>query len=236
MIKRISAKNYEDMSRLGAAMLTDLVKEKPNCVLGLATGSTPEGMYALLVKEHKENGLDFSGVSSVNLDEYVGLTGDHDQSYRYFMNKHLLGQVNINLDNTHVPCGTAADPAAECAAYDALIDQLGGIDLQVLGIGNNGHIGFNEPDDVFTAPTHMVELKESTIQANARFFDSIDDVPRQALTMGMGSIFRARKILLMAGASKAAIVEEAMNGPITPQVPASILQLHPDVTVILAAE
>ncbi len=234
MIKRISADNYDNMSLKGAAILAELIRQKPDCVLGLATGSTPEGMYAQLVKENKENGLDFANVSSVNLDEYVGLTGDHDQSYRYFMNKHLLGQVNINLDNTHVPCGTATDVDAECAAYDALIDQLGGIDLQVLGIGHNGHIGFNEPDDVFTAETHRVTLKESTIQANARFFANENEVPREALTVGMSAIFRARRVLLLAGAEKAAIVEKALTGPITPQVPASILQLHPDVTVILA--
>ncbi len=234
MITCISAKDYEDMSRRGAALLADLIKNKPACVLGLATGSTPEGMYALLAEKHRREGLDFSAVTSVNLDEYAGLPGDHEQSYRYFMNTHLFDHVNIDKKNTFVPDGTAADPAAECAAYDRRIDELGGIDLQVLGIGHNGHIGFNEPDDVFTAATHVVTLKGSTIQANARFFESIDDVPTQALTVGMAAIFKARQILLLAGAEKKAIVEKALTGPITPQVPASLLQLHPNVTVILA--
>ena len=236
MVNCISAKNYDDMSSRGAALLEALIKEKPACVLGLATGSTPEGMYALLAKKHREEGLDFSAVTSVNLDEYAGLEGTHEQSYRYFMNKHLFDHVNIDKANTFVPDGTAADTDAECAAYDKRIDDLGGIDLQVLGIGHNGHIGFNEPDDAFTAPTHVVTLKESTIQANARFFDSVDEVPTQALTVGMAAIFKARQILLLAGAEKKAIVEKALTGPITPQVPASLLQLHPNVTVILAEE
>ena len=230
----IKTKNYDDMSRLGADLLAALVAEKPACVLGLATGSTPEGMYALLADKHQNEGLDFSKVTSVNLDEYAGLEGTHEQSYRYFMNKHLFDHVNIDKANTFVPDGTAADTAAECAAYDKRIDELGGIDLQVLGIGHNGHIGFNEPDDAFTAPTHVVTLKESTINANARFFERIEDVPTRALTVGMSAIFKARKILLMAGAEKKDIVEKALTGPITPQVPASLLQLHPDVTVILA--
>ncbi len=236
-MKIIRTKNYEEMSFEAAKIIAAQMVLKPKTVLGLATGSTPIGMYEQLVKWNKEGKLDFSPIRSVNLDEYCGLDGDNDQSYRYFMNQHLFNHVNIDINNTHVPNGKAADVQAECARYDALIEELGGTDIQVLGIGPDGHIGFNEPDTTFTKATHRVELDPSTIEANARFFSSIDEVPRFALTMGMGGIMSAKKILLMAnGTKKKEILEKALFGPITPEVPASLLQLHPDVTVVCCVE
>ena len=226
---------YADMSHAGAVIIANVLRAKPDCILGLATGSSPIGIYAELVRMHNEEGLSFASCTSVNLDEYRGLDGTHPQSYRYFMNEHLFSRVDIRLDHTFVPCGTAADPAAECAAYDARLKALGGTDIQLLGIGPDGHIGFNEPADSFTVATHVVDLDPSTIKANARFFDSAADVPRQALTMGLGGIMNAKKILLIAsGAAKKAVLDVAMNGPVTPRLPASILQLHPDVTVLFA--
>lgn len=236
-MKIIRTKNYEEMSFEAAKIMAAQMVLKPQSVLGLATGSTPIGMYEQLVKWNKEGKLDFSQIQSVNLDEYCGLDGENDQSYRYFMNHHLFNHVNIDINNTHVPNGKAVDTKAECERYDALIESLGGTDIQVLGIGPDGHIGFNEPDAVFTKSTHRVELDPSTVEANARFFASIDDVPRFALTMGMGGIMSAKKILLMAnGTKKKEILEKALFGPITPEIPASILQLHPDVTVICCVE
>ena len=232
-MKIIETNSYEELSRIAADLVGAQVILKPDCVLGLATGSTPIGLYDNLIARCKDGALDFSAVRSVNLDEYCGLDGSNDQSYRYFMDTHLFNHVNIDKENTHVPSGLAADLAAEGEQYDAMIRELGGIDIQVLGIGLDGHIGFNEPDDHFTGPTHEVELDPSTIEANARFFASIDDVPRSAITMGMASIMQARKILLLAsGANKKEIMDKALFGPITPQVPASLLQIHPDVTVI----
>lgn len=231
-MKLLQVKDSETMARRAADLIGAQLLLKPRCVLGLATGSTPIETYAELVRRFREGALDFSKVTTVNLDEYCGLTGENPQSYRYFMQQHLFGQVNIPPENTHLPNGAAADPAAECARYDQLIEELGGVDLQLLGIGHNGHIGFNEPDTAFTAPTHQVQLKEGTIQANARFFSSIEEVPKAALTMGMSAILRARKVLLLAGSDKAGILRAALYGPVTPQVPASLLQLHPDVTVI----
>jgi len=202
-------------------------------VLGLATGSSPLGTYKNMIEAYENGDVDFSKVKSVNLDEYVGLTGDHEQSYRRFMNDNLFSKINIPMEETHVPNGCATDIEKEGKDYDALIKSLGGIDLQLLGIGLDGHIGFNEPDSFFTAGTHKVELDESTIEANARFFQSKDEVPRFAITMGMEGIMQAKKVLLIAnGAAKKEIVEKAFYGPITPEVPASILQLHPDLTVI----
>lgn len=224
---------YEELCRIGADMIAGQIVKKPDSVLGLATGSSPEGIYKILVDLYRAGKLDFSKITSVNLDEYVGLGGDHPQSYRYFMQKHLFDYVNIDPAKTFVPNGLAPDLAAECAAYDKRIETLGGIDLQLLGIGVDGHIGFNEPGDCFVEPTHVAELHPSTIAANARFFASADDVPRAALSMGIGPIMRARKILLIAnGKAKKESVEKAVSGPITPLLPASILQLHPDVTVI----
>lgn len=229
----INVKTYEELSQKAANIIAAQIIQKPDCVLGLATGSSPVGTYDRLTEYYENGDLDFSAVTSVNLDEYAGLDSSHVQSYRYFMNKNLFDRVNINKDNTYVPSGCAEDLESEGKAYDELIKKLGGIDLQLLGIGLDGHIGFNEPDDFFTAETHPVSLDPSTIKANARFFDSEADVPTKAITMGMMSIMQAKKVLLVAnGAAKKEILEKAFYGPITPLVPASILQLHPDVTVI----
>ena len=236
-MKIIRAKSYEEMSREAAKLLASQILMRPDAVLGLATGSTPIGLYDQLVKWYEAGELDFSAVRSVNLDEYCGLDGTNDQSYRYFMNHHLFDRVNIRKENTNVPNGKASDPAAEGERYDELIRSLGGIDIQLLGIGFDGHIGFNEPGPSFVKATHMVELDPSTIEANARFFASADDVPRRAITMGMGGIMQARKVLLLAsGAGKKEILEKSLFGPITPEVPASLLQLHPDLTVICSVE
>lgn len=225
--------DYKGMSRKAANILSAQVILKPNSVLGLATGSTPEGMYAQLVDWYRKGDLDFAAVKTVNLDEYVGLEPTHEQSYRYFMQNNLFDHVNINPANTNVPDGLVADPQAECDWYNQVIRKLGGIDIQVLGMGHNGHIGFNEPGNAFELETHVVDLSERTIQANARFFASADEVPRQAMTMGIKSIMMAKKILmLVSGEDKAEAVWKAFAGPVTPQVPASILQLHPYVTLV----
>lgn len=232
-MKFIEVENYEKLSRIASGIICAQVIVKPCSVLGLATGSSPLGTYKNMIEAYENGDVDFSKVKSVNLDEYVGLTGDHEQSYRRFMNDNLFSKINIPMEETHVPNGCAADIDKEGKDYDALIKSLGGIDLQLLGIGLDGHIGFNEPDSFFTAGTHKVELDESTIEANARFFRSKDEVPRFAITMGMEGIMQAKKVLLIAnGAAKKEIVEKAFYGPITPEVPASILQLHPDLTVI----
>ena len=229
----IEVESYEELSRKAAAIIAAQVISKPESVLGLATGSSPLGTYACLVKAYENKDLDFSRVTSVNLDEYVGLSGDNDQSYRYFMDTNLFSKINIRKEYTFVPNGCAENIDAECGEYDALIEKLGGIDIQLLGIGLDGHIGFNEPDEVFIKETHLVKLDPSTIEANARFFESEDDVPREAVTMGIGSIMNAKKVLLIAnGKNKEEIIKKAFFGPITPKIPASILQLHPDLTVI----
>lgn len=226
-------KDYNAMSRRAANIIAAQVLSKPDCVLGLATGSTPVGAYKELIEWYKQGDLSFAEVRSVNLDEYCGLAPDHDQSYRYFMQDNLFNHVDIAAENTNVPSGLAQDPAAECARYERVVAELGYADLQLLGLGRNGHIGFNEPCDHFPLATHLVDLTESTIEANARFFASADDVPKQALTMGIGTIMKARKILIVAsGADKADAVRRAFAGPITPEMPASILQLHPDVTLV----
>lgn len=226
-------KDYNAMSRRAAAVIAAQVVSKPECVLGLATGSTPIGAYQQLVEWYKKGDLSFAGVRSVNLDEYVGLAPTHDQSYRYFMQHNLFDHVDILPENTNVPDGLAADTAAECARYEDVVKALGYADLQLLGLGRNGHIGFNEPCDHFPVATHLVDLTQSTIEANARFFASAGDVPKQALTMGIGTIMRARSILVVAsGADKADAVRRTVAGPVTPEVPASILQLHPNVTII----
>ena len=202
-------------------------------MLGLATGSSPLGTYKQLIEWYEKGDIDFSKVTSVNLDEYVGLDGSNEQSYRYFMNKNFFEHINININNTFVPNGCAVDLAGEGKRYDEHIAELGGIDLQLLGIGLDGHIGFNEPDKYFVKSTHVVDLHESTIKANSRFFANIDDVPKRAITMGMVSIMQAKKILLIAsGKEKRDVLKKAFYGPITPEIPASILQLHPDITVI----
>lgn len=232
-MKIIKAKDYQDMSRKAANIISAQVIMKPNCVLGLATGSTPIGAYENLVDWYQKGDLDFSGVTTVNLDEYKGLTRDNDQSYYYFMNEHLFSKVNVDPNRTFLPDGTEPDSAKACEDYNRVIESVGGVDLQLLGLGHNGHIGFNEPSDIFKAKTHCVDLTETTIQANKRFFASIDDVPRQAYTMGIQTIMQARKILVVvSGAEKAAIVKEAFFGPITPKVQASVLQLHSDVILV----
>ncbi len=237
MIRYKILDTYEELGRTGAKIIAAQIAEKPNAVLGLATGSSPVSIYQSLIADYRAGKLDFSKITSVNLDEYVGLGGDHPQSYRYFMQKNLFDHVNIDPAKTFVPNGLAADMTAECAAYDERIVKLGGIDLQLLGIGLDGHIGFNEPADSFTEETHVVSLHPSTVEANARFFESADQVPRSAITLGIGSIMRARKILLIAnGPAKKEILEKAISGPITPRLPASILRLHPDVTVLYTEE
>lgn len=229
----IEVDNYEELSRKAAAIIAAQIISKPESVLGLATGSSPLGTYACLVKAYENEFLDFSKVTSVNLDEYVGLGGDNDQSYRYFMDTNLFSKINIRKEYTFVPNGCAKDIDVECKRYDARIESLGGIDIQLLGIGLDGHIGFNEPDEIFIKETHLVKLDPSTIEANARFFESKDDVPKEAVTMGIGSIMNAKKVLLIAnGKNKEEIIKKAFFGPITPKIPASILQLHPDITVI----
>ena len=233
----IEANDYKDMSRKAANIISAQVIMKPDCVLGLATGSTPIGAYAQLVKWYDKGDLDFSKVTSVNLDEYKGLTRDNDQSYYYFMNHHLFSKVNINPDRTFLPDGTEKDSDKACGDYDRIIADVGGIDLQLLGLGHNGHIGFNEPAEAFAARTHCVQLAESTIKANARFFASESDVPRFALSMGIGEIMAAKKILILAsGKAKAEAVKGMVAGPVSPQMPASILQFHPDVTLVADEE
>ena len=232
-MKVIKVKNYEELSRTAATIIAGVILSKPDCILGLATGSSPVGTYDQLAAMYEEGILDFSHVKSVNLDEYVGLDGSNDQSYRYFMNKNLFSRVNIDIKNTYVPDGTNPDTEACCEAYNTLLKNIGAADLQLLGIGPNGHIGFNEPGAAFEKETHCVDLTESTIKANARFFESMDEVPKQAYTMGIKNIMAAKKILLMAtGTSKAEALYNSLYGPITPNVPASILQLHPDLTVV----
>ena len=236
-MKIIRAKDYNDLSRKAANIISAQVILKPNCVLGLATGGSPVGTYAQLVDWYNKGDLDFSEVTTVNLDEYRGLPRTHDQSYWYFMQKNLFEHVNVRPDAVHVPDGSNPDAEAACKAYDQIIHDLGGIDLQLLGIGRNAHIGFNEPDDHFSKYTHQVDLTESTIAANTRFFEREEDVPRQAISMGMQAITQARKILLIAsGADKADAIYASCFGPVTPEVPASILQLHQDVIVIADGE
>mgnify|MGYP005955293409 FL=1 len=232
-MKIYKAKDYKDMSRKAANIISAQVIMKPNCVLGLATGSTPIGTYDQLVEWYNKGDLDFSEVTTVNLDEYKGLPRTNDQSYYYFMHQHLFDRVNIDPERTNVPNGMEPDAEKECGRYEELIRSLGGVDLQLLGLGHNGHIGFNEPGEAFEKETHCVDLTESTIEANKRFFASADDVPKQAYTMGIGTIMQAKKILIIvSGEDKADIVRDAFFGPVTPRVPASILQMHSDVTLV----
>ena len=232
-MKIVRAKDYNDMSRKAANIISAQVIMKPHCVLGLATGSTPIGAYKQLVEWYNKGDIDFSEVSTVNLDEYKGLTRDNPQSYYYFMNENLFDHVNINKENTYLPDGTEEDSAKACADYNRIIHSMGGVDLQLLGLGHNGHIGFNEPGIAFEKETHCVDLTEQTIKANMRFFLSEKDVPRQAYTMGIKTIMSAKKILVVvSGEDKAEAVKKSFFGPITPDVPGSILQLHNDVVVV----
>ena len=226
---------YEKMSRRAANIISAQVIQKPDAVLGLATGSSPLGVYKQLIEWYNKGDLDFKDVKSVNLDEYCGLSSEHDQSYRYFMNSNFFDHINIDKKNTYVPDGMCENWQTECENYDKLIHTLGGIDLQLLGIGFNGHIGFNEPSDHFELGTRRVTLTESTLKANSRFFPN-GGMPTHALTMGFKSILSAKKILLIAGPEKYDIVKRALKGPVTPEVPASILQLHDDVSVVYTAD
>lgn len=232
-MKIIRAKNYDDMSRKAANIISAQIIMKPACVLGLATGGSPEGIYKQLIEWYDKGDIDFSEVITINLDEYKGLSGDCEQSYRYFMHRHLFDHVNIKAENIHIPDGTNRNVKEECTGYDHIIQAEGGIDLQLLGIGVDGHIGFNEPGAAFELGTHCVDLDESTIEANKRYFAKKEDVPRQAYTMGIKTIMQSRKVLMVAsGRNKADILEKAFRGPVTPLVPASILQMHPDFTLI----
>ena len=229
----IEAQDYKDMSRKAANIISAQMILKPESVIGLATGSTPIGVYDQLTEWYKKGDLDFSKIHTVNLDEYKGIDAENKQSYHYFMNQHLFSRVNIELQNTFVPDGMNENQDEECQRYEKLIAGLGGVDLQLLGLGHNGHIGFNEPSDHFENETHCVDLTETTIQANKRFFDSEKDVPKQAYTMGIGTIMRCRKILVVvSGKDKAEILKQVIQGPVTPEVPGSILQFHPDCTII----
>lgn len=229
----IKTKSYEEMSKKAANIITSVVTLKPDCMLGLATGSSPIGTYDELVKKYEAGDLDFSEVTTVNLDEYKGLPKENEQSYYYFMHEYLFDKVNINPEKTYLPDGTNLNSEEEAARYEALVQSLGTVDLQLLGLGRNGHIGFNEPGDHFEDGTHCVDLKESTIEANKRFFESADDVPKQAYSMGIGTIMRSKKILLVvSGEEKAQALKDSIYGPVTPEVPGSILRFHPDVTII----
>ncbi len=232
-MKIIKATDYDDLSRKAANIISAQVILHPRSVLGLATGSSPIGIYKQLIDWYNKNDIDFSQVTTVNLDEYVGLSGNDPQSYRYFMDTNFFNHINIDKSKTHVPNGVAPNINEECARYNDLIQQVGGVDLQLLGIGLNGHIGFNEPDKEFEKLTHMVELNPSTIEANKRFFDKIEDVPKSAISMGIKSIMQARHILLIVNTDeKYEILKESLFGPVTPHVPGSILQLHSNLTVI----
>lgn len=227
------AADYYHASRIAANIISAQVIMKPDCVLGLATGSTPIGTYEQLIRWYEKGDLDFSQVHSINLDEYRGLSPENEQSYRYFMNMHLFDKINIDKKNTFVPDGLEPDKEKACRDYEEIIHAHGGVDLQILGLGHNGHIGFNEPGSAFEKETHCVTLTENTRQANARFFASMDEVPTEAYTMGIKSIMQAKKIVvIVSGESKNEIVKKAFQGPITPEVPASVLQLHNDVTLV----
>lgn len=233
----IVADNYAEMSKKAATLVASQVNIKPDSVLGLATGGTPVGMYQELVKMYTEDEVDFSEVTTYNLDEYYPIERTNDQSYYYYMNDNLFKHVNVAPERIHIPNGKATNIDEECYSYDQGIYNTGGIDLQVLGIGTNGHIGFNEPDVTFESGTHKVTLDQETIEANARFFDSIDDVPKEAISMGMKTIMQSKKILLLAnGEGKAEIINKMLFGEISPNVPASILQLHPHVIIIVDQE
>lgn len=231
-MKIIVTENYEEMSQKAAEIIIDVIKNNPNAVLGLATGSSPIGTYRNMINDHKENGTSYKNVSTVNLDEYVSLNKDHDQSYAYFMRKNLFDELDIDQTNTNLPCGVAPDLAKECDRYNAVLEKLVP-DVQVLGIGSNGHIGFNEPGTPFDSVTHVVDLTESTIKDNSRLFASIDEVPKQALSMGIKNIMQAKSIIMVvSGKNKAQAVKGMVNGEITPNLPASVLQLHPFVTLV----
>ncbi len=233
IMRLIKTKDYEELSRRAAYLLAAQIWLTPDCVLGLATGSTPIGIYRQLVSLYQQGDLDFSSVTTVNLDEYKGLDKENEQSYTYYMHQQLFDHVNLEPCRTHLPDGMNPDAASAGSVYEELIKSVGRQDIQLLGLGHNGHIGFNEPADQFEPATHLVDLSRRTIEANKRFFASADEVPRQAYTMGIGTILQARKILLVvSGRDKAEILQQVLFGPVTPRVPGSVLQLHPDVTVV----
>lgn len=233
-MKLIVVNNYEELSKVAAKEFSKIIKEKENAVLGLATGGSPVGMYKELIRMYEQKELNFSKITTVNLDEYIGLNPEHNQSYRYFMNNNLFNHINIDKSNTFVPNGLAEDLEAQCKEYDQKIVELGGIDIQLLGVGNNGHIAFNEPNNELSSGTHIISLTDNTIEANARFFDNIYDVPRKAITMGVGGIMKAKKIILIAsGESKAEAIKGIFSGKITTANPATMLQMHRDVTIIV---
>ncbi|WP_433938870.1 glucosamine-6-phosphate deaminase [Paenibacillus lautus] len=224
----------EQFVQTGANLISSLLHTNPRATLGLATGSTPVGLYAKLIEMNRQGLVSFAQATTYNLDEYVGLPENHPESYRTFMNEKFFNHVDIQMDRTHVPNGNAADPEAECLNYDKMLEEYGPVDLQLLGLGHNGHIGFNEPGDSLSGGTHVVELQEKTRNANARFFPTLDDVPTHAITMGVATIMKARQILLLVrGEDKAEIVHRALTGPITTECPASLLQCHPNVVVLL---
>ena len=233
-MKLYIVKNEEEMSDLAAKMVSDKINSKPNTVLGLATGSTPEGMYKRLVELYEKGEVSFKEITTFNLDEYCGLDPDHEQSYHYFMRKHLLSKVDIDKSRCHIPQGVCKSRDEACRRYDEMIIDAGGIDLQILGIGVNGHIGFNEPGDKFVPETHVVELTKATLDSNSRFFEKPEMMPKEAITMGMRAILSAKAIILLAcGESKAEAIKKSLLGPVTPEIPASILQLHRNLTVIV---
>ncbi|QOS97704.1 glucosamine-6-phosphate deaminase [Brevibacterium sp. JNUCC-42] len=230
----IVSENYQELSKKAAEIMAEQLKQKPTSVLGLATGSTPIGMYKELISMYQAGDIDFSKISTFNLDEYVGLTADHDQSYSYFMWDNLFSHVDIKKEQTNIPSGMFTDAKVECTRYEKAMEEAGGIDIQILGIGHNGHIGFNEPDQAFTLSTHVVELAPETIEANARFFNDKSEVPKQAVTMGIGRIMKARHVLLIVNdKSKAEAVRHLFTGMVDPQVPVSILQLHSNLTLLV---
>ena len=232
-MKIIVCENYEEMSAKCTEIFAELIKNKPDCTLGLATGSTPEGLYANLADLYEKGELDFSKVKSYNLDEYYPIKATNDQSYRYFMNDKLFNHINIDKANTFVPNGEAEDPVEECKRYEKMLDEVGGVDIQLLGIGQNGHIGFNEPDEKLCCVTHLTGLTESTINANARFFNDVSEVPTKALTMGIGSIFKATKVVLLAsGKSKKDAIAQLLDDSLTTSNPATMLKLHSDLVII----
>ena len=233
----IIVKDTDTLGKVSAGLIADEMRQRPFFVLGLATGTTPIPVYRELIRMHKEEGLDFSTTMSFNLDEYVGVPGDHEQSYRRFMNEHLFDHVNINKKSTFVPDGMAADPDAHCIEYEVMMEEAGGIDYQVLGIGSNGHIGFSEPGTSLASRTHKTRLTESTINDNSRLFKKKEDVPTEAITMGIGTVLDAERVILVAnGANKADAVARAIEGPVTAMCPASALQLHPKVTFVVTED
>lgn len=233
----IVTENYDELSEKAAKIIASQIMLKPDCVLGLATGSTPEGLYKRLIKLYNDGEVDFSKVVSFNLDEYYPISPENNQSYRYFMNEKLFSHINIDINKTHVPNGETKDVEKECANYEKMIEDAGGIDMQLLGIGVNGHIGFNEPDANLNTLTHITNLTESTIEANSRFFESREKVPTKAITMGIATILKARRIVLLAsGKTKHSAVSELLNDDITTENPATMLKVHPDITLICDKE